>query len=273
MAKQSIYKIMTILKATTSISVISLILLVITLESPGQDTVNYKSGFPSGISVGYGLGSYSVKDEYISKEKYSGTLPYLNVEWVRFHSKNAYRLEFEYRYSSNISNNNISAEVLQFTFNQDFIYPLGNFSLFSGRVYAYLGPSMQFFYNGINYDFASPGTFITPKTFGIIGSLGINTEFIYAVNNKLKVEGFLRSNLLSFSGKKYDEQKYKNESVPTLLSVFTATKIDFDLSIRYYLVNRVSISIGYKFDLSRIDKWNPYIAASNSLIASLNFRL
>ena len=258
---------------TKSRAIILAISLIIALQVPAQDTLNYKTGFPSGISVDCGLGSYSVNDEYISREKYSGTLPYLNVEWVRFHSKNAYRLEFEYRYSSNISNNNISAEVLQFTFNQDFIYPLGNFSLFSGRVYAYLGPSMQFFYNGINYDFASPGTFITPKTFGIIGSLGINTEFIYAVNNKLKVEGFLRSNLLSFSGKKYDEQKYKNESVPTLFSVFTATKIDFDLSIRYYLVNRVSISMGYKFDLSRIDKWNPYIAASNSLIASLNFRL
>jgi len=258
---------------TRSRAVISAILLLIALESPGQDTVNYKSGFPSGISVGYGPGSYSVKDEYVSREKYSGTLLFFNLEWVRFHNKNAYRLEFEYGHSSNISNNNISAEVVQFAFNQDFIYPVGNFSLFSGRVYAYLGPSTQFFYYGINYNFASPGTFITPKTFGIIGSLGINTGFIYPVNNKLKVEGFLRSNLLSFSGKKYDEQKYKNESVPTLLSVFTATKIDFDLSIRYYLVNRVSISMGYKFDLSRIDKWNPYIAAGNSLITSLNFRL
>jgi len=258
---------------TRSRAVISAILLLIALESPGQDTVNYKSGFPSGISVGYGPGSYSVKDEYVSREKYSGTLLFFNLEWVRFHNKNAYRLEFEYGHSSNISNNNISAEVVQFAFNQDFIYPVGNFSLFSGRVYTYLGPSTQFFYYDINYNFASPGTFITPKTFGIIGSLGINTGFIYPVNNKLKVEGFLRSNLLSFSGKKYDEQKYKNESVPTLLSVFTATKIDFDLSIRYYLVNRISISMGYKFDLSRIDKWNPYIAASNSLIASLNFRL
>ena len=27
------------------------------------------------ISLQYGLGNYSVKDEYISKEKYSGTLP------------------------------------------------------------------------------------------------------------------------------------------------------------------------------------------------------
>ena len=121
---------------------------------------------------------------------------------MRFHNKNAYRLEFEYRYSSNISNNNISAKVGQFTFNQDFIYPVGNLSLFSRCVYAYLGPSIQFFYYDIRYNFVTPGTFISPKTFGIIGSLGINAELIYQVNNKFKVEGLLRSNLISFSGAK-----------------------------------------------------------------------
>jgi hypothetical protein len=97
--------------------IVHTILLIIISQASAQDTINYKTVFPAGIFVGYGLGSYSVKDEYISKEKYSGTLPYFNVEWVRFHDKNAYRLEFEYRNSSKISNNKISAKVGQFTFN------------------------------------------------------------------------------------------------------------------------------------------------------------
>ena len=258
---------------TKSRAIILAISLIIALQVPAQDTLNYKTGFPSGISVDCGLGSYSVKDEYISREKYSGTLPYINVEWVRFHNKSAYRLEFEYRYSGKISNNNISAEVRQFVFNQDFIYPVGNFRLFSRSVYAYLGPSAQFFYYDICYNFASPGTFISPKTFGIIGSLGINAELICHVNNKLKVEGLLRSNLISFSGKEIDERKYEDESGPTLLSLFTATKSDFNLSVRYYPADRFSISLGYKFDLSSINKWDPYIAASNSVIISLNYKL
>jgi len=256
---------------TKSRIIISACILLLAIESPGQDTVNIKTVFPSGISVGYGQGLYSVKDEYISKEKYSGTLPYFNLEWVRFHNKNAYRLEFEYQNSNNITNNNISAEVMQFVFNQDFIYAVGSFPLFSRNVYTYLGPSVQFFYYDIHYNFAQPGTFLSPKTFGIIGSLGINTEFIYPVNKKLRIEGFLRSNLLSFSGKEIDEYKYKNEPTPTLLSVITATKIDCDLTMRYYLANRVSASIGYEFDLLRIDKWDPYIAACNSLIISINY--
>lgn len=256
---------------TKSKIIIFVCTLLLVLESPGQDTLNNKTVFPSGILIGYGQGLFSVKDEYISKEKYSGTLPYLNVEWMRFHNKNAYRLEFEYRKSTNIENNKISAEVLQFVFNQDYIYPIGNFLLLSRNVYAYLGPSAQFFFYNIKYNFGQPGTFISPKTFGIIGSLAVNTEFICPVNKKLMIEGLIRLNLLSFSGKDYDERIYENEPGPTLLSVFTATKFDFDLSIRYYLINKVSVALRYRFDLLRIHKWDPYIASSNNLIISLNY--
>ena len=63
---------------------------------------NYKTVFPAGFFIGYGLGSYSVKDEYVSKQKYSGTLPGFNGAWVRFHDKNTYRLEFDYFNSSKI---------------------------------------------------------------------------------------------------------------------------------------------------------------------------
>jgi len=248
-------------------------LLLLTLELIGQDTINHKTIFPSGVSIGYGQGIFSVKDEYISKEKYSGTLPYLNLEWRRFHNKNAYHLEIESQRSTNISNNNISAKVIQLVFNQDFIYPAGSFPLFSGSVYAYLGPSVQFFFYDIDYNFAQPGTFISPNTFGIIGSLGINGAIIYPVNRKFRIEGFLRSNVLSFSGKKIDEYKYANESSPTLLSVFTAAKFDTDISMRYCLSKRVSASLGYKFDLSRIDKWDPYVATNSSLIISINYTI
>jgi len=191
---------------------------------------------------------------------------------VRFHDKNAYRLEFVQRNSTTIKNNNISAVVQQFVFNQDFIYPIGNFHLFSKKVYAYLGPSVQFFYYDLRYNFVEPGTFYDTKTFGIIGSLGINTEFIYRLNPKLNIEGFLRSNLLSITGKKIDAEIYDDESNPALLTFFTATKLDFDLSIRYYLLNKVSLCLGYKFDFSRINKWDPCIAASDNVIISLNYK-
>lgn len=252
-------------------SFISIILLLVSLELTGQDIINFESVFSSGISIDYGIGNYSVKDEYISEEKYSGTLPYYNVEWVRFRNNNGYRLQFEYRKSTNIKNNNISAEVQQFAFNQDFIYPIGSFLLFSKNIYAFIGPSLQYYYYDINYNFVRPGTFIFPKSFGNQGSLGINATLIVQLNKKLFFESFIRSNLLSITGKLIDEDAHSKSS-PRLLTIFSATKFDFDLSMRYYLIKKISFSFGYKFDLSRINKWEPYIAASDNLIISVHYK-
>jgi hypothetical protein len=258
---------------TRTNTIISSLAVLLALQSPAQDTINHKIDYPSGIFLGYGQGAYAVKDEYISQEKYSGTIPYYTVEWIRFKNKNGYRLAYEYWNSTNISNNNISANAQQFNFNQDFFYPVGNFSLFSKDVYAYLGPSAQLFYYEIYYRFVTPGTFISPTTYGLLGSLGINTEFICHLGNKLKVECFLRSNLVSITHKKIDKDVYANDPSPALLTLFTANRFDFDLSLRYYLLNRISLALGYKFDLSRINKWDPYIAASNNIIVSLNVRI
>jgi hypothetical protein len=247
---------------------VSTVSLFIFSQALAQDTSNYRTVFPSGIFIGYGLGSYSVRDEYISKQRYSGTLTYVNVEWVRFHDTNAYRLAFEYRSSGNISNNKISAKVGQFTFSQDFSYSIGKFP---GDIHAYVGPSVQIFYYGIDFNFAEPGTFISPKTFGVVGSLGINAECIYRLSDVVIFESLLRSNVVSFTAKDNDEQKYGDESGPALTSVFTATKIDFILSARLRLIDDVSVYLGYKFDFSRINRWDPYVAASNSLFTSINY--
>ncbi|MBN2214832.1 MAG: hypothetical protein JW723_11355 [Bacteroidales bacterium] len=254
-----------------SIIIISAIVLFVAAELTGQDTVNFKNIFTTGISVEYGIGHYSVKDEFISKEKYTGILPCYSIEWARFHHKNGYRLKFEYRISNNIKNNNISAEAKQFAFNQDFIYPVGSFSLLTKNIYIFLGPSIQYFYYDIKYDFVKPGTFIGSKTYGSTGSLGLNAAFIYQISAKLKIDGSLRSNLFSVSGKVIDEELFE-ETSPRFLTFLTTTKFDFDFYLHYNLFYKISVSLGYKFDLSRINKWNPYIAASDNLIIKLNYK-
>ena len=39
--------------------------------------------FPSGISFTGGMGRYSVRDEYISDQRYRGDLPTLRLDWIR----------------------------------------------------------------------------------------------------------------------------------------------------------------------------------------------
>jgi len=63
---------------TISKIILVIILLMLIPQISAQDTINYKTVFPAGNFVGYGLDSYSVKDEYVSKQKYSGSLPGFN---------------------------------------------------------------------------------------------------------------------------------------------------------------------------------------------------
>ena len=121
----------------------------------GQDSLSYLNVYPAGISFEYGIGNYSVKDEYISKEKYSGTLPYYSFGWIRNHNKYVYRLNMDYRYSNDIYNYNVSTGINQLMLSQGFLYPLKKKTLFKNDLYIWLGPSTEFFlyYNKPNIAF------------------------------------------------------------------------------------------------------------------------
>ena len=60
-----------------------------------QESAEEKLLLPSGISLEYGIGSFAVTDVYISKEKYSGSLPYYGISWHKPHDNYVYRLQPE----------------------------------------------------------------------------------------------------------------------------------------------------------------------------------
>ena len=113
---------------------ISLAMLLCAGNALAQDSSGHRDVFPRGISVEYGLGNYSVRDEYISKEKYSGTLPSFTANWSRFHNKYGYYLSLAYESSSKIKNYNVSTNIYQSALNQGFLYPLPVMSLFARDV-------------------------------------------------------------------------------------------------------------------------------------------
>jgi len=83
------------MKTTITLALLGAAALLSAENSLGQDSMSHQTLFPSGISIEYGLGRYSVRDEYISKERYSGTLPDFRANWSRFHSKYGYNVVFE----------------------------------------------------------------------------------------------------------------------------------------------------------------------------------
>ena len=254
---------------TKAIIFISTIALFISIESSGQDTTNYSTVFPKGITVKYGYGNYSIKDEYISNEKYSGTIPYFSFGWARKHNKYLYRLEMEYRNSDEIKNYNVSTNITQFTLEQGFLYPLKKRELFNKDLDLWLGPTTEFFFFVNEPNIAVDG-FDYSQSFAGLFSLGINIVGAYSLNSKFQIESSIGMSALSLGFRMVDSEE-DDQSPVKLLTLFSGLNSSFDLGIRYYIFNNLSIKAGYKFELCRISAWNPLISASDNLLIGLTY--
>lgn len=254
---------------TKAIIIISTIVLFIGVESPGQDTTNHSTIFPKGITVKYGYGNFSVKDEYISNEKYSGTIPYFSFGWARKHNKYVYRLEMEYRNSDEIKNYNISTNITQFKLNQGFLYPLKKRELFNKELDLWFGPTTEFFFFVNEPNIAVDG-FDYAQSFAALFSLGINIVGAYSLNSKFQIESSIGMSALSLGFRMVDSEE-DDQSPVKLLTLFSGLNSSFDLGMRYYIFNNLSIKAGYKFELCRISAWNPLISAIDNLLIGLTY--
>lgn len=239
-------------------------------NSYAQDSLSHRAIFPRGISIEYGFGKYSVRDEYISKEKYSGTFPSFGANWSRFHTKYGYHLSLEYGSSSKIKNYNVSADIYQFTLNQGFLYPLPGMSLLGRDVYAFLGPSTElyFFYNKPNIAVSG---FDYAQSFAALSSAGLNSEVIVPIGKKLQVEGSLRSSIFSLGFRMVDEEE-EDVSPVKLLTLLSGTNASFKLGMRYNLFGNFSLKLGYKLHLTRISSWDRLLSASDNLIVAAAYK-
>ena len=249
---------------------ISLAILLCAGNSFAQGSLSHQDVFPRGISVEYGLGNYSVRDEYISKEKYSGTLPSVTANWSRFHNKYGYYLSLEYGSSSKIKNYNVSTDIYQFALNQGFLYPLPAMSLFARDVYAFLGPSTElyFFYNKQNIAVSG---FDYAQSVAALFSLGLNSEIIVPIRKNLQAEGSLGLSMLSLGFRMVDSEE-EDVSPVKLLTLLSGTNVSFRLGIRYKLIGNVSLKLGYKLHLKRISSWDPLLSVSDNLIVTVAYK-
>lgn len=255
---------------TRLIIIYSLVAFLITSQSFGQDSLTSRNVFPFGIFFACGLGSYSVKDEYISNEKYSGSFPYFSAGWVKTHHKYVYRLEIEYRNSNEIRNNNVSTEITRFAQNQGFLYPLKKKSFLNNDLYIWLGPSTDFyfFYNVPNIAVSG---FDYAQSYAALFSLGFNADAIYPLNQNFQVESSLKMSLLSLGFRMVDSEE-DNQSPVKPFSSFSGLNASLNFGIRYYLFKPLSMQVAYKFEFTRISAWEPLLSASDNLIIGLNYR-
>jgi hypothetical protein len=243
----------------------------------GQNESDYKSIFPSGITIEGGFGKLSVRDEFISKEKYSGTLPQIALSWSRFNNSWGFRQRLEYHASSDVKNYNISTDIVQFSLHRDYLYPVGKFKILSRDVFSFLGPSTELFlfYNKPNFN---EGGIHLNYSFVLLVSSGINGEFIIPLKHGLQIESSTYLSILSLGLRtpeivKAKEDEGEEESVVKLLTPFSGFNSVLSLGIRYQFHKSISMKLNYKFQLTRISSWDPLLSASDNIIFSLTYHI
>ena len=247
----------------------SLLFLFTNSDLSAQDSLKQKSIYPEGISLEYGIGSYAVTDEYISEEKYSGSLPYYSITWANQHSNYVYHLKIDFSNSSKIKNYHVSADIYQFTLNQGFSYALPKFTIFNKDAYLYLGPSTELFFYYNKQNIAVSG-FDYSQSFALLISGGINSQLFYKLWNDFNIEGTLDFNVLSLGFRMVDEEE-TDESPAKILTLISANNIVFTLGPRCYLLDNLSVKASYLFHLTRINTWEPLLSASDNIVLTLSY--
>ena len=227
---------------------------------------------PTGLSIQYGFGQYAMRDEYISRERYAGTLPYISAKWSRFHDTWGYRLKLEFRHSAEITNHSVSTEILQAALLHDYMYPIKKAALFGKEAQVYVGPSFGFNLFMNDQNIASQGALHIDMSLAILLSLGVNTDVVIPIGSKLLVEGSCRTSLLSIGIRTVDVVE-ESGTAGGLLTVLSGTNAMADLGLRYRIQDRLSVKAAGMLQIMSVTKWNPLLAVSDNLTLTLSYHI
>lgn len=254
-----------------TVFVILLIFHFSVLNIAGQEKKIFKENFPRSISFSYGIGSFAVKDHFFSYQKYTGSMPTISLEWMQPHDRYGYRMGFEYLQSDDIQNHTISATVTQFSFYQDFLYSLGKFSLFKKDVYAYLGPSVDYYFYYNQQKFAGTGIYFDFSFLTTIAAAA-DVYLNMPIGKRWNLETNLRLNILSLGLQMPEIMLDVGEEAGTtikLLTPFNGLKTNFDIGSRFLIVKWLSVRLVYRLEITNITIRKQVSTVSDNLIGTL----
>ena len=222
------------------------------------------------ISVSGGLGRLTIRDKAISDQSYSGTLSYLSVDWRYFREKRGFQIGFKFQEGSEIKHRNLSAEIILFSLELDYLYSVKPLVLFNKNARVYLGPSTGTNYYIRQQNIASGNANDDAVSIFSTIPLGLRSRVSYPVNQKILLEADLYLNLLSF-GLRFPSSSV-DELDAKLLHPLSGFKGDLDLTLQYRIFKRLSFYLALKQQASRINAWNEELLYGNSNLV-IGFRI
>lgn len=261
------------------------IFLCIALLAPftdlsAQESSAHRSAFPEGLSVQFGPGSYSVTDDYISPNRYSGALSSFSTRWSRFHGNHGHRLVVTGGGGTDIRMGNASTEITVFGLSGIDLYPLTTYPFLSKTVFTYLGPSWDLFFHVRNQNM-TPGALTKTTSLAILASGGINLAAILPFSSSFQTESSVGSSVFAL-GMRMPNTDNEDATFARLLLFPNAVRSRFRLSTRYRPIDSVSVGVGYEMHFTWLksseeweteDGWYGFTSTNNNVFLSLTWHL
>jgi hypothetical protein len=249
---------------------LSLFLLILPSATFGQTSETSPAVYPTGLTFSYGVGALSVRDENISNQRYTGTLPDMAVSWARDHGRYVYHAALELRYSDNITNRSISSDITRFSLEQAFLYPLKPGKALGRDLHLFLGPA-----SGLNLFVNEQHVAVDALGFGVSVSgllfLGARGDALMPLSQRITAHGTLRVSVLSLGFRAVDDE-IDDESPTKPLTLLSGADVSLQLGARYHLSGRLSFRLAYLFQLHRVTAWRTLLSASDSVTGGLTWR-
>lgn len=241
----------------TKLTFIILFFCAVILNAQESKKIN-----PLGLSVEYGIGSSAIKDEYVSQERYTGSMNYIGFWYGRMNDQKGFQLGLTNQQGDDFKNYAIRADFSRVSLNFDQFFSIKEFKIFSKPSTWYFGPSVEYFEYELINRFSS-----NHKVFSeyIMVSMGINTFIDWNISEKFITTVFLRSNVVSVNHKLHDEQKYPEQEAK-LQTFFVSNNINGDLFLRYKILKRISLGLKLKGQYTRSTGWDKSVSYTNSIL-------
>jgi len=259
-------------------SALSMVIFASSIPVMAQDSTNYEQLFDNGLAIHGGVSFLALKDEYISNEVYSGTVPYFSISWSRQHEAYGDRVWLEYEYTPDLMNYNISAEITQLRMGVAFLYPIGQTVILSKAAYFLLGPSPQLFLHFRSENIADADESIfNAYSAAMLLSGGVRLEALCSLSGDFQLYAMAQTNILSLGGRMPNmvgnEEGETTASPLKLLTLFSGLDAEGEIGIHYMVAPPIFVAADYRFEFTRINAWNLFISGNDGFILSVSYDL
>ncbi len=250
--------------------ILGLFFFTLSISINAQNIDSNKIQFGKGITLRYGIGSLALRDELISKEKYTGTSPVYFVSWSRYNKNFGLNIYLKWEDASSIKNYNVTSNVSQSLLGIAFYYPIGSISIFRKNLFFFLGPAAEMFQHNQTQDISNYSAY-NANAFASLFSVCISSKAFYVINSTFMLDACAQLSLLSVANKTTASLSGGTSPGRTVLTPIYGYNSHFEINIRYSITNHIITSAGYRFDLAEITEWDFFITADDEFSAGVSY--